>query len=405
MADEDYRPSAAETARLIDGYFERHWQAENVTPAPAADDGEFLRRLSLDLTGAIPTAGEAREFLADESPDKRHRRLAELLASPKHAAHLASVWRELLLPKTVGEDAYAGFENWLAMRFAANEPYDRLVSEILLARGSVGQSPPALFFAAHNTKPQELAASSSRVFLGIQIRCAECHDHPFASWKQDDFWSLAAFFARTRGPSSEGGQPRVEDVADGEVTHPKTMQTAAPRLPGGEPIDLATAEPRRAVLARWMTSPENPYFASAAVNRAWWLMFGRGLSDPVDDMGDHATPAQGAVLQLLSDDFKSSGYDLRRVFDVLARTRAYRLSSATKADADAIDPLTSYSSMPVRSLSARQVYECLLLAAGMREPLSAVDPAAQKRSERRADLQTRRGAGTRQGQGRSAAEI
>ena len=387
-AANDEPSPAAEISRRIDALFEQAWQAAGVQPAPLADDSAFLRRVTLDLTGVIPEIGEARDFQADNRPDKRIRRIAELLDRPQHAAHMAGVWRELLLPKTVPDSTAAGFESWLQSQFVNNEPYDKIVREILLARGTLNQSPQTLFYSALNTKPSELAASASKAFLGVQIRCAECHDHPFASWRQEEFWGLAAFFAQTRGPSQEGGQPNVDDVASGEVTHPKTMETIAPRLllldGDGAEIAVATKEPRRAVFARWVTATENPYFATAAANRVWHLMFGRGLVDPVDDLGEHSTATHPAVLELLCEDFKASGYNLNRLFEIVAATRVYQLASKsgsqTKDDANDLWRST-YTAMPVRSLSARQIYNCLLLASGTREPIDLSDAqVAQRRA-------------------------
>lgn len=364
-------------SQQVDALFAEAWRSARVQPASHTDDATFLRRVTLDLTGIVPEIGQARRFLADNRPDKRTRLIDELLDRPRHATHLANVWREVLLPRTVPESTFAGFESWLRERFRNNVPYDQLVREILLARGTLSQSPPVIYYAALDTKPAELAASTSRMFLGVQIRCAECHDHPFANWRQEDFWSLVAFFARVRGPAIGGGVALLDDGPSGEVQHPVTKKTVPPRFLDGTAAPTATGEPRRAMLARWITSVENPYFARAAVNRAWWLMFGRGLIDPVDDLGEHNPPTHPEVLDLLTADFISHGYDLRRLLRILAGTQVYQLSS----DADASsDHLADYTSMPVRSLSAEQVYDCLVQAAGRRDPL---DPQAPELLEQR----------------------
>jgi len=361
--------TASAVSAEIDRLFDAEWHARNVTPAATTSDAEFLRRVTLDLTGVIPEIGEARVFLADQRADKRTRHIDQLLQRPRHAAHLANVWREVLLPRAVSESAAAGFERWLQSQFAANVPYDTLAREVLLARGQLGVSPPTMYYAALQSKPSELAASSSRVFLGLQIRCAECHDHPFTDWKQDDFWGLAAFFARVTAP---GGGVGLDDAPAGEVQHPKTMATVVPALlDGSHPV--TDDSPRRMVFANWVTAPDNPYFARAAVNRAWSVLFGRGLVDPVDDFGDHNPATHPAVLDLLAADFREHGCDLRRTLRIIAGTRAYQLSSgAADIDAAAIE---AYAAMPVRSLSAEQVYDCLIQAAGRRDPLERNDAA------------------------------
>ncbi len=365
--------SPSEVSAQVDAIFEATWRDAGVQPAPPADDATFLRRATLDLTGIIPEVGEARAFMADESRDKRSKLIDELLDRPRHATHLANIWLKVLLPRTVAESTSAGFENWLQTRFRDNVSYQTLVQEILLARGSLTQSPPVIYYAALDVQPSELAASSSQVFLGVQIRCAECHDHPFTSWRQEDFWGLAAFFARVRGPSTNGGPAQLDDGPSGDVQHPETKKIVEPRLLDGTPVSTATSEPRRAILARWITDDENPYFARAAVNRVWWIMFGRGVVEPVDDFGDHNRPLHPEVLELLTDDFVKHGYDLRRLFRIIAGTRVYQLSSTPSSHDE--DSLTTYTSMPVRSLSAEEVYNCLVQAAGRRDPLDANAPA------------------------------
>jgi len=194
------------TAR-IDARLAEGWVNEQIQPAPAADDAEFLRRAWLDLTGTIPPINESgtdgdygvRGFLADDRPDKRRRLINFLLAKPQHANHFAVLWKNALLPaetniQRLGGDL--GFQTWLRGQFADNVPYDTMVSEILLANGAANRTGPALFYTALQLKPEDLASSTSRIFCGVKIECAQCHDHPFDKWTRRDFWGYAAFFAR-----------------------------------------------------------------------------------------------------------------------------------------------------------------------------------------------------------------
>lgn len=364
-------PPEAVTER-VNAQFIDAWSKAGVEPVRRADDERFLRRVTLDLTGRIPTVGEVRAFRADTRTDKRTRVIAELLRRPRHASHLASLWREVLLPKNADAAAADAFEPWLQARFQQNVSYDRLVSDVLTAQGTLSKSEPAIFFAANNTKPEELAANSSRAFLGLQVRCAQCHDHPFAPWKQDDFWGFAAFYARVQGPTTPGDQTPVNDRPNGEVRHPKTLMAILPRFLDGREFAESTSEPRRAVLARWVTSPDNPYFARAAVNRVWWLFFGRGLVQPVDDLGPHTSATHPEVLEILARDFVSSDFDLRRTIQIVASSLPYQLESTV---GEIRDWETNYSAMPVRSLSALQVYDALLQASGQRDltPQAAAD--------------------------------
>jgi hypothetical protein len=353
--------------------FARRWRESGIQPVEPADDATFLRRVTLDLTGCIPTGAEVREFLADKSPDKRARVVEELLKHPRHARHLAGLWRDVLLPRETAPSFSEMFESWLQTKFQRNTSYDQLVTEILTARGGLRQSEATVFFTAHNAKPEELAASVSRAFLGVEVRCAQCHDHPATKWKQDAFWGFAAFFARVQASQSPAMTAKIEDAAEGEVYFPGSAAVVPPRFLDGGQITESTAEPRRAILARWITSDDNPFFARAAANRVWWILFGRGLAEPVDDLGPHNPGTHPEVLDRLAADFHRQGYDLARLFRIIAATQAYQRSSVVSQDGGD-DAVESYAAMPVRSLSARQIYDSLLQAAGNREMLEATSP-------------------------------
>lgn len=368
---------AAAVSAKLDAIFEERWNKAGIEPVPLADDATFLRRTSLDLTGVIPEIGEVRRFLEDPDPNKRDNLIRKLLDRPRHATHLANVWREVLLPRTVPESTAGVFENWLQTRFQDNVPYNKLAEEILLAQGALGQTPAVLFYAAIDTNPAQIAARTSEVFLGVQIRCAECHDHPFAEWKQTDFWSYAAFFARLNGPSMQNGQVSLTDVNSGEVQLPNSSTSVAPTFLGG--AAAKTNEPRRAQLAQWMTDDSNPFFARAVVNRVWSQLFGRGLVQPVDNQGDHNPPTHPEVIELLAEDFVANGYDLRRLYQVIALTRVYQLESQVMSGD--LYPMETYASMPVRSLSAEQIYDCLVIASGRRAVIDSTEAeAAEQRS-------------------------
>ena len=361
--------SPAVVSKQIDELFQAAWDKAGIQPA-LPDDAMFLRRVYLDLTGVIPTVSETRAFLADEQPDKRARLVEDLLARPRHATRMASLWRHVMLPRGGNEFAAQQFQGWLEREFRDHTPYDALVRELLTARGTAGQSPAVIYYDALGLKPEELAASMSQVFLGVQIRCAQCHDHPFAAWKQDDFWGLAAFFGRL--PQAEGvAATGLEDLPSGEVQHPKTNVAVIPRYPDGTAWTFIPEETRRLHLASWTVSADNPYFARAAVNRLWSMLLGRGLIEPVDDLGDHNPTRHAEALELLASDFATHGYDLRRVLRVLAGTRLYQQTSDASPEQSA-DP-TLFARMPVRSLSAEQIYDCLVKAAGQRDPLDPND--------------------------------
>lgn len=360
-----------ELSRRMDEQLVALWQANGIRPVGPASDAEFMRRVYLDLTGRIPSVSEARSFLDDPSPNRRELLVERLLEHRDHATHLAAVWRGILLPPDVDLTRLGGpakFEEWLAERFAANVPYDKIVTELLLAEGRVSESGPLLFYAALKLNPEELAARTSRAFLGTRMECAQCHDHFFDKISQHDFWSFAAFFAQISRPRGkmEMTSPvlAVRDNDEGEVTIPDTDQVVPPRLPSSAVAleDKPNDPPRREQLARWLVSPTNGQFARATVNRVWAHLFGRGLVEPVDDMRPDNRPIAPEVLDTLSRDFAASGFDLRRLLRELALTNAYQLTSRSEES----DPSRTlhFAQMNIKSFTAEQLYDCISVAAG-----------------------------------------
>lgn len=355
------------------------WQAAGIQPNPPASDAEFLRRASLDLTGVIPAVSDVRAWLADTRSDKRSALIDQLLNKPTHATRLANHWRDALLPRNNPLFvAQAGpFEQWLRGKFADNAPYDQVVRELLTASGNLGQSGPVLYYTALELKPQELAASTSRIFLGVQIACAECHKHPFDHWTQDDFWGYAAFFARLqRPPQQQQFAFQVADVAEGEVKFPLTETVVPPRFLGSDQPLSPSNETRRQQLAVWLTAKDNPYFAKAAVNRVWALLFGYGLVNPIDDFGPHNAPVDDDLLTAIAADFADHGFNLRRLIRILASTQAYGLSS--EVISDAADDRLLFHRMPVKSLNAEQIWDCVAEATCRREPATNIVQPQQR---------------------------
>jgi hypothetical protein len=374
--------SAARDAliRRIDGWIEAGWQRESVAPTARSSDSEFLRRVTLDLTGVVPRVAEVRSFLADQASDKRERAIDRLLESPRHATHLANQWRDILLPGGVSRENLAnaiGVQNWLRARFSENLRYDRFVSEFLVVN-SGAETGPALFYTTLELKPEKLAAATARVFLGLRIECAECHHHPFDKWRQEEFWGYAAFFARLRPSRESPGMARltIEDVAEGEVRLPTSGAVVAPAYPDGSRPRMDELGTRREQLAVWMAARDNPFLARAAANRVWSQLFGRGLVEPVDDLGPRNPPSHPEVLDALADYFVATGFNLRELYRVLARTRAYQLSSVIAAT-----PAALFARMEPKPLSADQLYDSLLMlrprgaaAGGTMIPEGAVPP-------------------------------
>jgi hypothetical protein len=371
--------AAALTAR-IDAVLASRWADHGVRTAPVADDGEFLRRACLDLVGKIPTAAEAGDFLDDPGRDKRRALIDRLLDSPAYTTRATELWRQLLLPEADTEDqarAVAGsFEAWLRRKVVEEAGYDRIVRELLTAKlvepdadrlnGRLDPS-PAAYYVAKGGKPENLASGAARVFLGVRLECAQCHDHPFAAWKRAQFWSFAAFFAevpaqdaQTLAAASRAPKPKHALMIPGTD---KVVQAA--HLDGAPPAWRPRADARE-VLADWVTAPENPYFARALANRVWARFFGLGLIEPVDDLDvDDAPPDLSSLLDGIATQFRLHGYDLKYLIRALTAARAYNLSSAG-GPSESSTPL--FASMPVRGLSPGQLFDSLTQATGANSP-------------------------------------
>ena len=375
---------------LIDHYIGDGYAARKATAAGPADDAEFLRRVTLDLAGRIPRNSEVRKFLDDKSPDKRARVVEDLLRSGQYVTHMTHVWRSLLLPQNNNQQAQVlapAMETWLRKRFADNTPYDRMVRDLLTTdvvqgnamRQSVGAAGPAAadlngqaFYQANELKPENLAAATSRLFLGVKLECAQCHNHPFAKWTRKQFWEYAAFFSGI-GPQMQAGQPPLDDdgavVPASDAAHrhdikmPNDKVVQARFLDGKQPV-WKDDVPTRVALADWMTSPDNPYFARAAVNRIWAHLFGIGIVDPPDDLREDNPPSHPELLDALAQAFVANHYDIKYLIRAITSSKTYQLTSAKEGPAD--DPRL-FARMSVKGLTAEQLYDSLAMATGFSE--------------------------------------
>jgi len=362
-ADEaaDRTAARAKMIARIDELIDAKIKAAGMQPAARASDEEFLRRVYLDLTGAIPRVSEVRAFLADKSADKRQKLIDALLDSPSHATHLANIWRAIMLPGATNFEQInnvVGVQNWLRQRFAENLRYDNLVSDLLVEVNG-GDQGPALYFTSLELAPEKIAGSSARIFLGLQIECAQCHDHPFDKWKQKEFWGYAAFFARLKqnDPNAmrTGRRGSIEDADKGEVTLPGKDEVVPPKYPGGAAVQDEPNSTRREQLAVWMASRDNPYLPKAGTNRVWWHVFGRGLVEPVDDLGPQNPASHPELFAELTSYFIKSGFDIRELYRTLANTAAYQRTSVWTGETP--PPPELYVRMPIKSLTAEQLYD------------------------------------------------
>ncbi len=342
----------------------------HVIPSELSSDEEFLRRVCLDVTGTLPPPHQVRNFLADRDPEKRDRLLEILLNSPEYVDYWTFRFSDLF---RVTGDVYW---EWVRSSIATNKPYDQMARERIAAQGFEG--PSRFYSATSKTRPVEtLVAEDVRVFMGRRLDCAQCHNHPYNAWSQDQFWGLASFYGQltlTEWVNPIDRQvvfddPRGHEVDyDGDsslkfiqVMHPRTKQQVAPTFFEGTGLDEAGSRDRRAALAKWMTS--HPYFAESAVNRIWSHFFGRGIVDPVDDFGSANPPTHPELLEALAQDFREHRHDLKHLIRTIVRSRAYQLSS--EPNHTNRDDLINYSHALPRVLDAEVLLDAISSAAGV----------------------------------------
>lgn len=311
------------------------WQALGIPPSRISDDRTFLRRATQQIAGRLPTPDELSEFLADTSESKRTVAVNRLLDDPGYADLFAQKWATILRNKRRGQapriPGTIAFHRWIRNAIAINMPYDQFVREIVTATGDVDVNPPAQWYAEVRYLDRYVD-DSAQVFLGMRIGCARCHHHPFESISQEDYYGIAAFFARVNRKGGAGVAERRANEAifvtpDGTVNHPLTGEVVAPHGLGQAPLDVPKFEDPRHRYVDWMAEPDNPFFAKAFVNRMWAHFFGRGLVDPLDDLRVTNPASNEPLLDHLSAEFVRSGFNMRQVVEQICCSSTYQLSS------------------------------------------------------------------------------
>ncbi|HMJ88355.1 MAG TPA: DUF1549 domain-containing protein, partial [Candidatus Acidoferrum sp.] len=300
-------------------------------PSELCTDSEFIRRVSLDLTGLPPKSERVRAFLADTTPskDKREKLIDELIGSPDFVKSWANKWADLLQcnSENLGQKGVWVYREWIAKRVAENMPYDKFVRAVLLAEGSAYQNPAANYFRVLR-EPGKITEDVSQTFLGVRFNCNKCHDHPFERWTQNQYYEFGAHFARVA--FKKGAMPGEEIVYrnfnGGEVKHLKTEMVVAPKVPFGDEREIKADEDRRDPFVDWLTSKENPLFAKSMANRTWSYFFGKGIIDPVDDIRGGNPPSNPALLDALTAEFIKSDFDVRQLMRTICQSRTYQLS-------------------------------------------------------------------------------
>lgn len=353
----------------IDRLVNTKLQRLHVLPSKLSSDEEFLRRVSLDLIGLPPTPEEIRVFVADkrETRVKRTATIDQLMARPEFLSHWAVKWGDLLQVNRakLGDKGIWALREWIKESLSENKPYDRLVRELVTAKGSTFNNPPANFLR-FTREPKVAMETTTQLFLGVRMVCAQCHDHPFEQWTQNQYYNLSAFFA-TAGVKSgiDSDEEIVYDKReDIEIHHPKDGRIMPAKFmfnAGKAPVEEIDLRER---LATWLTAPDNPYFAKAMANRMWSYFFGRGIIDPVDDIRASNPATNGPLLDALTDEFKTSGFDLRKLIRTIVTSRTYQLGFETNEwnDSDEIN----FSHAAPRRLTAEELYDSIYIAAGVK---------------------------------------
>ncbi len=360
-------------------HLDRHINAvlkkENILPSKVSEDTEFLRRVHLDLTGKIPTPEEVLNFLKDGSPNKRQKKIDQLLGSEPYIDYWTRLWVNWLIGRRGdGDDRRIGLTVWVQGALTKNIPYNQFVQELIAADGELKDNGAGNYIMRYERSPAVLTSHSSRLFLGLPMQCAECHDHKTEVWSQKDYYGIAAFFNGIE--SEQKGYIETMDMAGNEKRMENFLITneprkamwvermdveVAPRFLGGTEYKGSLTE-RREALAQWMTDKSNPYFSRAIVNRVWKHFMGRAFVEPIDGFGEENLPTNAELLDWLAGDLVIHDYDLQHLMRTILNSETYQRTSETNKSNK--DDEQYYSHAYVKPLSAEQFFYSLLQATG-----------------------------------------
>ncbi len=367
---------------FIDDYVFTKLRRFNTVPSPLSGDLEFLRRVCLDVAGTLPSPERVREFLASKDPQKRDRLIETLLHSPEYGDYWT--WRFADFFRVSTQNSYGGHDYWLWIRekITQNQPYDQMARERISALGYHG--PKWHYYGGSDLRPaQDLMAEQVRVFLGRRLDCAQCHNHPYENWSQNQYWDLAAFYGRLTHLGDLNFLPVVVDDPAGHgdlgqgapLIHPRTKEEVQPRFLDGTLLPESERDDLRWKLAEWMTSPRNRYFAEAIVNRMWSYFLGRGIVHPVDDFRLTNPPTHPDLLKKLAQDFVEHNYDLKHLIRLITQSRTYQLSGTTN-ESNREDNINYSHALP-RGLDAEVLLDAISQVSRVPEEFSGYPPGTR----------------------------
>ena len=378
-----FRFAAMPEYNFIDRAVNAKLERLKINPSDLCNDAEFIRRVSLDITGQPPTAEAVRAFLGDpaESRKKREALVDSLIGSTAYSEFWANKFADLLQcnSENLGKKGVWVFRSWIRDQFATNRPFDQFAQELILAKGSTFENPAGNYLRALRDSCK-MTEDISQTFLGVRFNCNKCHDHPFERWTQNQYYEFGAFFAQVAFKRGTLGRDHLirtgesyayEQVSEevvyhndqgGEIKHPKNDAVVAPKVPYGENRAIVAGEDRRDAFAAWLTSKDNPYFAKSTVNRFWSYFFGRGIIDPVDDIRAGNPASNPALLEALTTRFVADGHDVRKLIRHMVMSRTYQLSIVPNRWNE--DDLVNFSHSLPRRLSAEQMLDSIAVATG-----------------------------------------
>ncbi len=361
----------------VDSLVTAKLSALHLPQSQPASDMEYLRRVTLDLTGALPTAQEARTFSADTSKNRRERLVENLMARPAFIDFWAYKWSDLFRVNrgTLKDKGMWAYYSFLHDSVRDNKPWDVLCREVLTAKGNTFMDGPANYFRTA-LKPEELAENVAQGFMGIRVQCAKCHNHPLEKWTQNEYYGMANLFARVKYKADlsiyVNDEMTVYNTATGDLIQPRLGRAVPPKPLGGPTLAMNAPQERRAFFAEWLTRPDNWYFTHCIVNRVWAHFMGRGLVEPVDDMRETNPPSNPELFDALTADFVKHKFDLRHLMRQIVTSRAYQISSASVPQNAADDKY--YSHFLVRRLTAEQLLDALSQVTGKAEEFPGMPP-------------------------------
>ncbi len=360
------KPFDFQSSNVVDIKAAAKWRELGLVPSPPCRDSEFLRRAMLDAIGTTPSPDEVEDFIADPDPAKRSRLVGRILDRPEYVDYWTLKWGDVLRVNSekLGAQGMLAFNLWLREAFRSNMPVNRMAEELVTAQGSIFSNGPANYYRVASS-PDDLAETTAQVFMGVRLQCARCHHHPFEAYGQDDYYSLAAYFARVRTKRSDefglfGGDQVIFVAQNGEVYQPRTGKKMEPRPLGEKPSDDHVD--RRRALAKWLTTQNPRWLARNVVNRYWGYLLGKGLVNPIDDLRETNPPSNPELLDALADAFIASGFDLKALLRQILTSRVYQLSAQPTSE-NRVDT-SFFTHYTIKRLTAEQLLDAIDAATG-----------------------------------------